>query len=45
MKELEREELVDLILRKSRQHDILYTLAICETEELKEIYYKLYNII
>jgi hypothetical protein len=41
---MNREELVKLILQKSKQEDILMILAICETEEVEQIYYRLYNI-
>lgn len=40
-----REDLVELILAKSKQINLLYILAVSETEELEEIYCKLYNIL
>lgn len=39
-----REELVHLILQKSKSADTLLILAISEKETVEEIYCKLYNI-
>jgi hypothetical protein len=41
---MKREELVKLILKKSKSKDTLMILAISETDVVKQIYYKLYNI-
>ena len=39
-----REELVMKILAKSKSPDTVLILAISETDIVREIYYKLYNI-
>ena len=41
---LSREEMVKLILEKSKNPDTLLILAISETDVVEEIYCKLYNI-